>query len=154
MATFVARPGSTASTPAPLARSLVFSVTRRAGAGVTLVLALLLWMTAQLAAPASAEAPLRVDEQITDSAGVIGADADEVRSALDELQTDRGISLWVAYVNTFDGLGAEQWTEQTYRQSSLGTTDALLAVAVQDGEYRLKYEGPNYSESELQDVAT
>ena len=91
MATFVARPGSTASTPAPLARSLVFSVTRRAGAGVTLVLALLLWMTAQLAAPASAEAPLRVDEQITDSAGVIGADADEVRSALDELQTDRGI---------------------------------------------------------------
>ena len=153
MATSVARPGSTASTPAPLARTRVPAVARRFGGRVALVLSFLLLMTAQLAAPASAEAPMRVDEQITDSAGVIGTDVERVRSALDELQTDRGISLWVAYVNTFDGLGAEQWTEQTYQKSDLGTTDALLAVAIEDGEYRLKYAGPSYSESELQEVS-
>lgn len=154
MATSVARLGSTASTPAPLARSHVPEVARRAGGAFALVVAFLLWMTAQLAAPANAEAPMRVDEQISDSAGVLGADTDRVRSALDELQTDRGISLWLTYVNTFDGLGAEQWTEQTYRQSGLGTTDALLAVGVEEGEYRLKYDGPSYSEAEIQDVAT
>lgn len=154
MATSVARPGSKTSTPALLAHSHVHAVVVRGIGVVAMVLSCLFWMTAQLAAPANAEAPMRVDEQISDSAGVLGADTDRVRSALDQLQTDRGISLWVTYVSTFDGLGAEQWTEQTYQQSGLGTTDALLAVGVEDGEYRLKYDGPSYSESEIQDVAT
>ena len=154
MATSVARPASAASTPVFRSPGRARAATRLSGRAVALVLTLLLWMTPQLAAPAGAEAPLRVDEQITDSAGVVGGDLDRVRAALDELQTDRGISLWVAYVNTFDGLGGQQWTEQTYQQSGLGTTDALLAIATDDGEYRLKYDGPSYSSEELQEVST
>lgn len=106
------------------------------------------------AGPAAAEAPSRLDGRITDSAGVLGGSADQVQSAIGDLQSSKGIKLWVVFVDSFDGQSPEQWTAQTYQQSGFGTTDALLAVAVKDRAYQLKYSGPAYSEAELQQIAT
>lgn len=106
------------------------------------------------AAPAAAEAPSRLDGRVTDSAGVLGGSASQVQSAIGDLQSSEGIKLWVVFVDSFDGQSPQQWAEQTYQQSGFGTTDALLAVAVEDRAYQLKYSGPEYTESELQQIAT
>ena len=154
MATSFARPAPAHSVRGQLPfhdSCMAFRRVRHVG---TLVVSLFLLVTATFAAPASAEAPSRLDEQITDSAGVVGGDLGTVESALSALQSDRGITLWVAFVPTFDGLSPEQWSAQTASQSGFGTTDALLAVAVEDSEYQLRYEGSSYSEDELQAIAT
>lgn len=154
MATSFARPAPAHSVRGQLPfhdSCMAFRRVRHVG---TLVVSLFLLVTATFAAPASAEAPSRLDEQITDSAGVVGGDLGTIESALSALQSDRGITLWVAFVPTFDGLSPEQWSAQTASQSGFGTTDALLAVAVEDSEYQLRYEGSSYSEDELQAIAT
>lgn len=92
------------------------------------------------AAPAAvAEQPSRLQQQLTDSAGVLGARTGEVEARLAELRSTDSIQLWVTYVDTFDGIPAQQWAEQTYRTSGLGTRDALLVVAVEDRDYWFAY---------------
>ncbi|WP_305091826.1 YgcG family protein [Prescottella sp. R16] len=89
-------------------------------------------------ATASAEAPLRLPEHITDLSGVLddGQRAD-VQDALDTLYADHKVSLWVVYVPDFDGLDRETWTTRTATASALGNRDVLLAVATTDRDYML-----------------
>ncbi|MFP5372610.1 MAG: TPM domain-containing protein, partial [Actinomycetes bacterium] len=84
--------------------------------------------------PALAEEPFRLDEQLVDEAGAIDDEA-AVEEALVELQTEDGISLFVVFVDSFEGVPAGEWLQSTAELSDLGGNDALLAVAVEDRNY-------------------
>jgi len=84
---------------------------------------------------AVAEQPFRLAAQIEDRAGVLGAGRPEVEQAITELQDAEHVQLWVTYVDTFSGMGAQEWADQTATESDLGLNDVLLAVAVQDRAY-------------------
>ncbi|MCW2623232.1 MAG: putative methanol dehydrogenase, partial [Frankiales bacterium] len=86
------------------------------------------------AAPALAEEPFRLEEQVVDQADVLGSGT-ELDAALEELQTEDGVQLFVVTVDSFDGLTAGQWLQEAGRLSGLGGSDGLFAVAVEDRDY-------------------
>ncbi|MEI6452137.1 MAG: TPM domain-containing protein, partial [Actinomycetes bacterium] len=88
-----------------------------------------------LPAAAAAEAPFRMASQIEDRAGVLGARQGDVETALQTLQDTERVQLWVAYVDSFSGLSAQDWADQTATTSDLGLRDVLLAVAAGDRAY-------------------
>ncbi|MEH6380606.1 MAG: TPM domain-containing protein, partial [Dietzia cercidiphylli] len=118
--------------PRPLA---VRSPRSRTVAAVALLSAFLVSLVGWAAPSASAEPPSRLQQQVTDSAGVLGADTAAVESRLAELRSTDNIQLWVTYVDSFDGVPVQQWAQETARLSDLGASDVLLAVAVQDRSY-------------------
>ena len=73
------------------------------------VAALLVGLLACMTGAASAEAPLRVNDQITDKAGALGTDPSRVQSALDRLSADTGMRLYVVYVVSFSGRSGQDW---------------------------------------------
>lgn len=91
-----------------------------------------------LAAPAAvAEPPERLDEQVTDTAGVLTQDRAQVDAALQQLQDETPLQLFVVFVDSFDGTDSDDWAEETASLSGLGSNDVLLAVAVQDRAFSL-----------------
>src|SRR4051794_19898061 len=118
---------------------------------VTLLISLTVAVLA--AAPARADAPQRLDMQVTDASGVIDNRA-PIDDALNQLQEKTGIQLFVVFVDSFDGTPAQDWTDETARLSDLGDRDALLAVATGDRAYAYSFPGDSrLSESELASVA-
>ncbi|SNY64802.1 TPM domain-containing protein [Paractinoplanes atraurantiacus] len=106
-----------------------------------------------VAPPALAEAPQRLDMQVTDASGWIDNRA-PVDNALQDLQDKTGIQLWVVLVDSFDGTPAQSWTDETARLSDLGDRDALLAIAVEDRSYAYSFpDDSRISEQELAEVA-
>ncbi|XVU21605.1 TPM domain-containing protein [Actinoplanes sp. CA-054009] len=106
-----------------------------------------------VAPPAWAEAPQRLAAQVTDASGWIDnrAPAD---NALQDLQDATGIQLWVVLVDSFDGMPAQSWTDETARLSDLGDRDALLAIAVEDRSYAYSFpDDSRISDKELAEVA-
>ena len=97
-------------------------------------------MTLLLPPPADAEQPFRVGSQIEDRAAVLGGREDDVWAAIQELQDGEQVQLWVTFVDTFSGVGAQEWANETAIQSDLGLRDVLLAVAVQDRAYAYSVE--------------
>lgn len=88
-----------------------------------------------LAPTAVGRPPFRLPSQIVDSAHVLsGQDTNHVTQAIDKLYADQHVRLWVVYVDTF-GQEPEPWAQATIRASSLGSNDALLAVATEDRAY-------------------
>lgn len=125
------------------------STARRVLPALLAILAAVLW-----AAPVSADPPGRLATQVTDTAGALGGGRPAVDAALDRLRADTGIQLFVAFVGSFDGRPAQEWTDETARLSDLGDRNALLAVATRDRAYA--YSFPNdsrISDSELAAVA-
>ena len=119
------------------------------GTVIAFVTCALVW-----AAPgASAEQPTRLQEQISDSAGVLGGDTRDVETRLAELRSTDQIQLWATFVETLDGIPVEQWARQTRELSDLGASDALLVVAVQDGAYWFEFDDPDASPSADQQTA-
>ena len=105
---------------------------RRVAAVVALVLALL----AVGGGPAVGEATALPGTQITDQAGALTADGRaQVGAALDELNRENQIQLFVVYVDSFDGAAGQDWAADTAERSQLGDRDVLLAVAVGDRAY-------------------
>ena len=105
---------------------------RRVAAVVALVLALL----AVGGGPAVGEPPLYLGTQITDQVGALTADGRaQVGAALDELNRENQIQLFVVYVDSFDGAAGQDWAADTAERSQLGDRDVLLAVAVGDRAY-------------------
>ncbi|NAZ78429.1 TPM domain-containing protein, partial [Kineococcus sp. T13] len=106
------------------------------------------------AAPAAAEPPSRLAGQVTDTAGVLSpADERAVEQALERLQQDAQVQLWVVYVGSFDGAGAQRWAEDAAIASDLGVDDVLLAVAVQDRAYSYSVdEGFRVDEAGMEQV--
>ncbi|NMO49994.1 TPM domain-containing protein [Actinoplanes sp. TBRC 11911] len=118
-------------------------------------LAALLVLAAALLLPgvAWAQAPERLATQVTDPAGVLD-DRAAVDDALGQLQQDTGIQLFVVLVDSFDGMPAQEWTDETARLSDLGDRDALLAVATGDRAYAYSFpDDARFSDKELADVA-
>ena len=76
------------------------------------------------------------------------------RRAIDELQRDNQIQLWVAYVDSFSGVSAQEWADQTAELSDLGLSDVLLAVATEDRAYAYSVDGQfPLSDDELARIA-
>lgn len=108
---------------------------------VPVLVAVLAGLALLLSAPAAvAEPPTRLAEQVTDSAGVLSGDEARVRAALQELRTETGVQLFVAFVDSFDGVGAQEWADQAAQRSDLGVDDYLLAVAVEDRAYAYTFD--------------
>ncbi|MGH3473887.1 MAG: TPM domain-containing protein [Aeromicrobium sp.] len=101
---------------------------------------------------AHAEDPIDVTGQITDEAGVLGADRAEVRRALDRFFDRTGLQLYVVYVPTFDNLTAEEWAARTSEKSGLGAADVLLAVATKDRSYGYETANETFTANELETV--
>ena len=98
---------------------------------VAFLAATMLWAT-----PAAvAEQPSRLQQPVTDSAGVLGGDTARVESRIAELRSTDSIRLWVTYVDTLDGIPVRQWAQQTWQMSDFGNSDAMLVVAVGDTAY-------------------
>lgn len=113
-----------------------------------LVLALVL-----LPAPARADPPARLATQVTDAAGVL-TDRAAVDEALATLRDKTGIQLFVVFVDSFDGIPAQEWTDRTAELSDLGDRDALLAIATTDRAYKYSFPpDPRISDAELARVA-
>ncbi|MDT0277441.1 TPM domain-containing protein [Blastococcus goldschmidtiae] len=105
------------------------------------------------AGPALAEEPFRLDDQIVDEAGVLD-DETEIDAALDELQSDDGIQLFVVFVDDFGGLTSREWMTETQQLSALGGADAMLAVAVDPGEYGIDVpDGADVTRAEAEQLA-
>ncbi|MGY1689350.1 TPM domain-containing protein [Geodermatophilus sp. SYSU D01105] len=117
---------------------------------LTIVMALL---TALLLAgsPALAAPPSGLAQQVSDSAGVLGGDADAVRSAVEDLERETGTRLFAVFVDSFDGVDRSTWARETAQRSGLGADDVLLAVAVDDRLYGV-HAGDSIDASELQAV--
>ena len=108
-----------------------------------------------LPAKAAAEAPFRMATQIEDRAGVLGARQAEVQTALQTLQDTERVQLWVAYVDSFSGLSAQEWADQTATTSDLGLRDVLLAVAAGDRAYAYSVDQDfPLAQAELDNVMT
>ena len=71
---------------------------------------------------------------------MLGGREDDVWAAIQELQDGEQVQLWVTFVDTFSGVGAQEWANETAIQSDLGLRDVLLAVAVQDRAYAYSVE--------------
>ncbi len=80
--------------------------------------------------------PVALSSQVTDTAGVL--DTGAAQDAVAELSDATGVDLYVVFVDDFGGLQAQEWVTQTGSLSGLQGTDAMLAVAVQDRDYRLE----------------
>lgn len=86
-------------------------------------------------AAALAEPPLDLPDQVYDPAGALEGGDEEVQAALERARDEAGVQLFVAFVDSFDGLSGAEWAQQTYDTSGMGGDDVLLAVAVQDRRY-------------------
>jgi uncharacterized membrane protein YgcG len=93
-----------------------------------------------LPGPARADDPLRLGDQLTDKAGVLGSRTGEAQAALDQLRSATGLQLFVVFVHSFDGTDAQDWADQTATRSDLGDRDALLAVATRDRSYAYSFD--------------
>lgn len=97
------------------------------------------------AAPAIASTPLEppsfLQERVTDSAGVLGqGDVSAVEEAIGRLSDETPIDLFVVYVDSFDGMAAEDWVNEAATLSDLGVNDVLLGVAVEDRIYDISVD--------------
>lgn len=83
---------------------------------------------------------------VADEAGVLdSSEKAEAEQRLEQLKNETGLDLWVVYVDEFTNpSGAEDWATQTAELNGLGTSQYLLAVAVDSRQYYLSAdsEGP------------
>jgi len=100
-----------------------------------LVLALLPARLA-LASPAAAAEPANLRAQLTDDVGALSAaDEREVSAAQATLLDETGIQLWAWFTDTTGSLTAPDFAAETARLSSLGGTDFLIVLAMDDRAY-------------------
>ncbi len=101
-----------------------------------LALALLAAMLSVGAGTVAGVEPRNLASQLTDGANALSASQEaEVRDALAALQQETSIQLWVWYTTTTSGQGIVDFAAETADRSSLGGTDLLLVVALDDRAY-------------------
>jgi TPM domain len=111
-------------------------------------------LTVVLPGTAAAEPPFRLPAEITDRIGALGGDEPAVQEALDRLREEDQVQLFVAYVESFDGISPQDWADETAQLSGLGLQDALLAVATGDRAYAWSVDQDfPLSEEELANIA-
>lgn len=82
--------------------------------------------------PVSAQGIPRLAGQITDQTGDLAGSTAQVTAALDRLQGEQNVQLWVLFVDTTGGSTVTDYATEVARSNSLGANDALLVVAVGD----------------------
>ena len=108
----------------------------------------LLWLTTP--GVARAEDPVELESgQITDRVDALGDRRGEVEDALDRLNTDHRLQLFVVYVDSFDGMDSLDWAAETADRNGLGLNDAVLAVATDDRQYAVSID-PDYPITDAQ----
>lgn len=87
-----------------------------------------------LAPPALADSPVQIPpgQFVVDQANVLGSGTAEVEAAVKQLKRDTGQSLYVIFVDTFSNPdNPDAWVTEVARSKNMGTSDVVLAVAVQ-----------------------
>jgi uncharacterized membrane protein YgcG len=105
--------------------------------------------------PAYAEDPVDIETQITDQVDALGERRGEVEAALQELDADHQLQLFVVYVDSFSGMNSQDWAAETANRNSMGLNDAVLAVATDEREFGISFD-PDYplSDEQLAEVVT
>ena len=100
-----------------------------------------------------AGSPHRLAGPITDDISALGGSTSGVQASLDDLQQATGAQLWVWYTDTLGGQVSGDFATATAEASSLGTTDVLLVIAVNDRAYGYwKGDNVKISDAELEQV--
>ena len=83
------------------------------------------------------DSPVQLDRtgQITDKVGALGDRRDQVTTALNRLDAQHGVQLFVVYVRDFSGKAPVDWANETATKNGLGLHDVLLAVATHARQY-------------------
>jgi len=102
---------------------------------------LLVLLSSAPAGVATADEPLALDSgQITDKVGALGSRKGEVTTALDRLNADQGVQLFVVYVADFSGRNAQTWADETANRNGLGRRDMLMAVGTSVRQYAVSVD--------------
>src|SRR3954452_16634799 len=105
---------------------------RSVRAAAALAAAAVMLLLAVLPALAIDELP-QLRDRVTDQAGVLeSGDTTTIQTALDRLDAEHNIQLFVAFVDTTGVEDVSGFTKSTAEASSLGGNDALLLVATGD----------------------
>jgi uncharacterized membrane protein YgcG len=88
-----------------------------------------------LAAPAIGQQVPRLDDEITDQAGLLEGREDEVRATLAAVRGD--VQLFVLTTDTTGTSSVTEYAAEVATANSLGGDDALLVVAIEDRSYAL-----------------
>lgn len=103
---------------------------------------------------ARAEGPIDAKADITDNAEVLGNDTARVQKALDTYTDRTGFQLRVVYVDSFDDFSGDEWAQRTAERSGIGTTDTLLAIAIDDRAFGVaEPRERSASDDEITDVS-
>ncbi|MZD04739.1 TPM domain-containing protein, partial [Streptomyces sp. SID5785] len=127
----------------------------RAAAAAT-VLALL-WLVLGPLGAVRADDPVTLNRtgQITDKVGALGGRKGVTADALDQLDSSRGIQLFVVYVRGFSGRSAQDWADATADRNGLGLDDVLLAVATHDRQYAFSVDQDSrLTDAQINDIAS
>ena len=109
---------------------------RRLARRAPLAAVVLLAMLVVGAGPVAGVEPRSLANQLTDGANALSASEEaEVRDALATLQRDTSVQLWVWYTTTTSGQDVVDFAAETADRSSLGGTDLLLVIALDDRSY-------------------
>ncbi|MFV0495541.1 TPM domain-containing protein [Mycobacterium sp.] len=121
-----------------------------------IAIALTILTTSLLLVPAvGAQPPARLSDHVTDVSGVLtDSQRAEVNSAVDRLQRDRGVQMWVVYVENFSRFKPENWAARTRSASGMSNRDVLLGVATNTKLYTFEVGTRSHgiSEDELNSV--
>ncbi|MEU5398550.1 TPM domain-containing protein [Streptomyces sp. NPDC005963] len=95
------------------------------------------WLIVPAEPTARADGPVVLERQgqITDRVDALGDRRAGVAQALERLDRQERLQLFVVYVHDFSGRPAQEWADATARRNGLGQSDALLAVATRDRQY-------------------
>lgn len=129
--------------------SFTRSNTFRTRVGAAIALACAFWLA--LLPSAQAVPPLTtLPGQIVDQVGALDGRTEDVQRALDSLGADTPYRLYVVFVETFDGMAADDWATQTAINSSLDQNDLLLAIDYSDRDFGFSYDrGAGLSQAQL-----
>ena len=121
---------------------------------LSIVASLLTALSMGFAAPALAEQPFGLTDQVTDEPDVLDAgEEQEVQDAFDTVESETGTEVHVVFVDSFDGVNRTEWANSSAEQTGLDSDDVLMAVAVDDRVYGVHY-GEDIDPSGLRDVLT
>ncbi len=107
---------------------------RRSVSPLLLAAGLLLVQTPLVMAPrVAAQSTPRLESQITDETGVLGAQGQsKLLSALTDLLDAQAVQLWVVLVPTTGSTTAQQFAQETFQANGFGGNDMVLLIAVDD----------------------
>ena len=107
--------------------------------------------------PVAAATPPPLSTAITDQTGVLGSDQGTIQDALQGLFHKTGVQLFVLFVPTTGGVDMTQYAAEAGQDANLGSSDALLIVALGDRTDNISIGSAlraSVSESQLDDVRT